>query len=275
MPHECTNCSRTFADGSKEMLTGCPDCGGNKFQFVPSQSTRESSTSSGSESSSSSQSQPLSSNQAERSSSDTAIERSSSNAVEESERSRVSQTKWPQQDISVDVEASDSADSVSEWPETARRPAERQSTDSVTESMGLTDTDDQAQQHDSELADHRSSDSTATMSETEDSAQATARTDVVSPDELPATDDEHDGSVAGHKSEPPPDHGRVVSEPTSEQPSIDELRKELNEQFESIKIVRPGEYELNLMELYNREEYIVSLQEDGRYVINVPDSWRD
>lgn len=56
---------------------------------------------------------------------------------------------------------------------------------------------------------------------------------------------------------------------------MEELREELNKQFESIKIVRPGQYELNLMELYNREEYIISLQEDGRYVIDVPDSWRD
>src|SRR6056297_872855 len=36
MPHQCTNCGRTFPDGSKEMLSGCPDCGGNKFQFEPS-----------------------------------------------------------------------------------------------------------------------------------------------------------------------------------------------------------------------------------------------
>lgn len=73
----------------------------------------------------------------------------------------------------------------------------------------------------------------------------------------------------------PPEHGRVVSEPSGENPSMEELREELNKQFESIRIVRPGQYELNLMELYNREEYIISLQEDGRYVIDVPDSWRD
>ncbi|OYR80528.1 hypothetical protein DJ71_14695, partial [Halorubrum sp. E3] len=30
MPHQCTTCGRTFPDGSKEMLSGCPDCGGNK-----------------------------------------------------------------------------------------------------------------------------------------------------------------------------------------------------------------------------------------------------
>jgi predicted nucleic acid-binding Zn-ribbon protein len=27
------------------------------------------------------------------------------------------------------------------------------------------------------------------------------------------------------------------------------------------------------MELYDRTEYIISLQEDGRYVIEVPDTW--
>jgi predicted nucleic acid-binding Zn-ribbon protein len=37
--------------------------------------------------------------------------------------------------------------------------------------------------------------------------------------------------------------------------------------------VSPGKYELNLMELYDRQEYIISLQEDGRYVIEMPDAW--
>ena len=48
---------------------------------------------------------------------------------------------------------------------------------------------------------------------------------------------------------------------------------QLNAQFESIKILEPGQYELNLMELYDREEYIIALQENGRYVIQVPDQW--
>ncbi|MFB6162929.1 MAG: Zn-ribbon containing protein, partial [Halococcoides sp.] len=29
MPHLCTSCGRSFPDGSSEMLTGCPDCGGS------------------------------------------------------------------------------------------------------------------------------------------------------------------------------------------------------------------------------------------------------
>jgi predicted nucleic acid-binding Zn-ribbon protein len=29
------------------------------------------------------------------------------------------------------------------------------------------------------------------------------------------------------------------------------------------------------MELYDREEYIIALQEDGRYTIQVPENWHD
>jgi hypothetical protein len=71
-----------------------------------------------------------------------------------------------------------------------------------------------------------------------------------------------------------PSAGDVASEPDDDSPNLDELREELNSQFESIKVLDPGKYELNLMELYDREEYIISLQEDGRYVIEVPESWR-
>jgi len=42
MPHQCTNCGHTFPDGSKEMLSGCPECGGNKFQFKPAGSNADS-----------------------------------------------------------------------------------------------------------------------------------------------------------------------------------------------------------------------------------------
>jgi predicted nucleic acid-binding Zn-ribbon protein len=60
-----------------------------------------------------------------------------------------------------------------------------------------------------------------------------------------------------------------------DQPDLDELRKQLNEQFESIRVLAPGQYELNLMELYDREEYIIALQEDGKYTIQVPERWKD
>ncbi len=98
----------------------------------------------------------------------------------------------------------------------------------------------------------------------EDDAQASARSDVVSPDEIAAAQPDDRPSDAD---------GRVIEPESDDRPDLDELREELNDQFESIKIVAPGEYELNLMELYDRPEYIISLREDGRYVIEVPDTW--
>ena len=166
MPHQCTQCGHTFPDGSKEMLSGCPDCGGNKFQFRP---------------------------------------------------------------------AADRTGSAS-TPDPEPSPAE-------------------------------------------DAAQSDARREVASEGEIP--DDPVDGDsstgnegVAGadaeSDAEPEPADDEAAE---TEDSDMAALRRELDDQFESIKILEPGQYELNLMELYNREEYIVALQEDGQYVIDVPETW--
>lgn len=96
----------------------------------------------------------------------------------------------------------------------------------------------------------------------EDSSQHAARTDVVDVDELPSFASEP--STAGKQSEQsdgssPPDD------------SLEEIRQALNEQFESIRIVSPGEYELNLMELYEKDDHVISLHSDGKYAIHVGD----
>jgi len=192
MPHQCTNCSRAFADGSKEMLGGCPDCGGNKFQFLPKGAVPdEAGPATGSPAP----------DRVERSTAEATVTRTQSAAPPE-----------PEDDI---IEA----------------PAEP-----VGSSAG----------------------------DAEDHAQADARRAVVTEDELPPAD-------AHYGAEGPETH--PAEEP--DRPDLAELRRELNEQFESIKILQPGEYELNLMELYDREEYIIALEEDGRYVIDVPDTWRE
>lgn len=170
MPHQCTECGHTFADGSKEMLSGCPECGGNKFQFLPAGATQ-----------SSEQSEP------------------SEPAAEPDPESKA--------DRSPSNEPSTALDS---------------------------------------------------LRDREDSAQADARSTVVDADELPASEPMPE--------EPPSD--------TEEKPELSRLREELNDQFESIRIVDHGQYELNLMELYKREECIIALQENGRYVIEVPESFR-
>ncbi|RQH00901.1 OapC/ArvC family zinc-ribbon domain-containing protein [Natrarchaeobius oligotrophus] len=315
MPHECTNCGRTFPDGSKEMLSGCPDCGGNKFQFTPA------SPSSGVGSESPSPDRPTAGDDA--TSTDPSFATDDTAA---SDRASRSGSPRGRSDAANRLEKSDV--STREWPETARRPEDRSSATDDAES-GSPSSSRNAPTSTSSGSRPPASDSSwisgtgnsssdddsvdrSTLAETEESAQADARSEMISNDELPPvsgssskvddtpharsdaesefdTDSSTDTSSGG-ESEPTvdtgtdpaperddhdPEHGRVVSEPSGEKPSIDELREELNEQFESIKIVSPGQYELNLMELYNREEYIISLQEDGRYVIDVPDSWRD
>lgn len=179
MPHQCTNCDRTFEDGSKQMLGGCPDCGGNKFQFLPRRSVGR--------------------------------------------RSDTVMGGNPAGSSTMDATHDDEDGDIIEAPAEPIVPNAR----------------------------------------IEDRAQASARRSVVTKDELPPAE----GSRGGEEPAPPPQ--------ASERPDLATLRQELNEQFESIKILKPGQYELNLMELYDREEYIIALEEDGRYVIEVPDTWSE
>ena len=44
MPHKCTNCEHIFEDGSADILNGCPNCGWNKFLYVPAKPATETET---------------------------------------------------------------------------------------------------------------------------------------------------------------------------------------------------------------------------------------
>ncbi|MEF8776750.1 MAG: Zn-ribbon containing protein, partial [Haloarculaceae archaeon] len=120
-------------------------------------------------------------------------------------------------------------------------------------------------------------DSARTPARPENTAQASARGDVVAAGELPETPEApgrdtatESGSVARENEDDADDY-----EDPADRPDLADLRAELNEQFESIKVLEPGQYELNLMELYDREEYIIALQEDGKYTIQVPEGYGD
>ncbi|MCU4925974.1 Zn-ribbon containing protein [Halobacteria archaeon AArc-dxtr1] len=271
MPHQCTNCGRTFPDGSKEMLSGCPDCGGNRFQFAPATDEGDGAGTSGETEATS-----------DAGTTGDAVADSAPATNADAPTSTGGQTDRSPSDGSP-------ADVFDEWPETARRPAHRSPPDesgasadgarsadgesapsepSTTDDSGMNGFTEPATE---KFADAPSSASTQDAPSSEDTAQASARSDVVSNEELPPVEAASDSPPTSGPDAP--DDGRVVSEPEDDQPSLDDLREELNQQFESIKIVNPGQYELNLMELYNRDEYIISLQEDGRYVIDVPESW--
>jgi len=239
MPHQCTNCERVFPDGSKEMLSGCPDCGGNKFQFKPDSSTPT---------------PTLGDDGAD--DAEVSADSASSQSARADDASRPDPSQSPSSGTSADPSqtpdgtASDPTDgTVTSDSPTGRAPSAPDP---------APDTD----------ADYIEAESDPSVVE-EDTAQADARRDVVTRDELddaatppPAADD------AARTIPPDPDD-------ETDAPGIDDLRAELNDQFESIKIVEPGQYELNLMELYDRQECIISLQEDGHYVIEVVDTWRD
>jgi len=374
MPHQCTECGREFPDGSKEMLSGCPDCGGNTFQFKPPGG--DDGKSSEAPTADSSVSETVS--RATRTVRNWVTDRTdgpNDGTAEPADRTATSgepaggdsDGRRSRNDQRSDRPDLGSSGDYPEWPNpdgadtsgvgkgpSARR--NRESSRSEPEPFPESEEDDREDAESSgrddrssdprgrpdasrdrsdadefewteEPASHESSSESGSESpaepewgtdriharaeDTEDDAQASARSDVVTPDELPgptaaggagpaepADESSPEGPRTPSKSddsdETPPigpvenqngpgdvtseesTDGRVVDTPSEEErPDLDDLREELNEQFESIKIVSPGQYELNLMELYDRDEYIISLREDGRYVIEVAESWRE
>ncbi|WP_256546193.1 OapC/ArvC family zinc-ribbon domain-containing protein [Halobellus inordinatus] len=329
MPHECTNCGRVFADGSKEMLSGCPNCGGNKFQFRPSSATDtgagdrttptgadDRTTPTGEDDRTTERQRP----DADPSSSGTEPARDTSSPTDDSSgsnawREAAERVLGKGSDETTDSSEPDRQEPSRQWVNQRRdepsssgrdtaphRTRASESTDR-THAMdsqaqprhseqtggetrpGDTDTSSTSPPSDTDDAESQpgTTEAPSTVSPKENTAQASARSEVVSPDEIAAASPDEPDTVAPAEtpteatsdSDGPPttSEGRVIEPSSDERPDLDELREELNEQFESIRIVAPGEYELNLMELYDRTEYIISLQEDGRYVIEVPDTW--
>ncbi|MFW5949805.1 MAG: OapC/ArvC family zinc-ribbon domain-containing protein [archaeon] len=231
MPHQCTDCRTVFDDGSTEMLSGCPQCGGNTFQYLPDGATSEATVASS----------ETDSHPPDRPDPTESVTQSVGNAAR-TVRNLVSNDS---KGVGTDPT---SADPLSPWSETDQRTSE------VTRSNGREDPAGETPRR--------------SMGDDEDAAQASARSAVVSPEELPST-----GAPEVAAGSPAQPEGSAQSDEQRDRPDLETLRAELNDQFESIRIVEPGQYELNLMELYEREEYIIALQEDGRYRIQVPESW--
>jgi predicted nucleic acid-binding Zn-ribbon protein len=271
MPHQCIDCGRAFADGSKEMLSGCPDCGGNKFQFKPAGQSSESTTADEPvEEPPDPPDPPV----------DSSVARTVGNAATAVKDLVGSGSSTPS--------TGDAAGATAQQSE----PAEAYTPQGSTEDASVTAGNSTRSPAESTSA--TVSTDTATSSENE--AQASARSDVVEPGDLPssftsspapspASDersraDPADSTGFSDKSRTaetaPPEAGQEDAPDTGEDDTgLSEIREELNQQFESIRVLEPGQYELNLMELYDREEYIIALQEDGKYTIQVPERWED
>jgi len=259
MPHECTGCGRQFADGSKEMLSGCPDCDGTKFQFIPAGG------SAGGEESPEPPERPG----------------EGAGAVAETVGSATAKLR---DFVGDDPDPPSSEEVGSRAPEAAAEGAPAAAADD--ESGSLEDGAQSAARSEmitqeelpGEWPDTATRPGDAGSSATEaGSSAADAGSTATEPSEEPAS--AGGSALGGGVGDAPPadesvdgDH-RVAGTPSGEQPDLAQLREELNDQFEGIRISSPGQYELNLMELYEREETIIALQENGRYVIEPPESW--
>ncbi|MCL9816065.1 OapC/ArvC family zinc-ribbon domain-containing protein [Natronocalculus amylovorans] len=268
MPHQCTNCGLTFPDGSKEMLSGCPDCGGNKFQFHPGSVDRveKQTTETVNENPATQRTQNPDQQQPSTTQNPDQQQPSTEQPLQSSSEATQNNTKsgytpWPSQ---RNTDATDSTPSQAPDSPPTDSPKQNQPPSKTrqqsTDSDPVSDKPIDAVTNDAvvERSDTQTELEAAETPAEEDSAQVSARTDVVSNEELAAARTQSD---------------TTESQPDEPSPDLEQLRNELNEQFESIKILNPGQYEINLMELYDRDEYIISLREDGRYVIEVPDGW--
>ncbi len=288
MPHACTNCGRTFPDGSKEMLSGCPDCGGNKFRYHPDGVAEDGP---------SDRAPPDPDEEGLPGRDQGVVDRATTTVREwvgtRSGPSGADGTPDPARPREpTGSEAPAGPTSGSGGGDAASGPSAETTASDTTSGPSAeattTDTpDDPAPDADAAEAPTEPDDAP------EDTAQADARTSVADPAEIPDTPVDGDAPDLGPAEEraaavagAPGERGdgeasaQAAAEPadptaTPSASNLAQLREELNEQFESIKIVEPGEYELNLMGLYDREEYIISLMEDGRYAIEVPETWRD
>jgi hypothetical protein len=250
MPHQCTDCGRAFDDGSKEMLSGCPNCGGNTFQFKPDGDA-------GADDQAAESADPPSPPEPAVDSSVARTVGSAATAVRDLMGSGQSQgpPEAPSTATDTAAAADASAESTAEAAEAADAAEAAGATASASEPPAAVAADASA------------------GDDGEDAAQASARSDVVPKESLPPAPDRPlttEESVARQRAQEEREPAR-----DDDRPDLADLREELNEQFESIKVLEPGQYELNLMELYDREEYIIALQEDGKYTIQVPDGWQD
>jgi len=267
MPHQCTGCGERFEDGSKEMLSGCPECGGNKFQFRPTGAEfPDDPEPPEPESPESGPADGENGGVAETVGRATTRLRDAVASSDDPDPN----ASWPSETLADDPETDDGEIIDAD----ARRLDEGDAEDDAQASArsGLATPDDVPSGDDTSAPDSTAVSSTGSTASTTGEADADGGTDA-GPARGAGRDTDPTGEAPRHDRPPGGEGDRVVSEPSEADPDITELREQLNDQFESIKIVEPGEYELNLMELYDREEYIIALQENGRYVIQVPDQW--
>lgn len=125
----------------------------------------------------------------------------------------------------------------------------------------------------------------ATMASDEDEVQKDARTSMVSDSELSRAErqrrydqEDYDRDRKPEKAEARSDKGLSEDDLPSDPPmsverDVSKIKDSLNTQFEGIRVVEQGKYEINLTQLFERNTQVISVQEDGKYIINVPETF--
>ncbi|MCX9012374.1 MAG: Zn-ribbon domain-containing protein [Candidatus Methanoperedens sp.] len=96
-------------------------------------------------------------------------------------------------------------------------------------------------------------------------------------DDAPA----HAEKAGTHEGSIPPAASRFIKEvdellakkPTTSEPvkTKDETKpEEVGDRVESVRILSPGSYELNLDSIMKRDEIVMALKEDGTYIVHLP-----
>ncbi|HEY9204954.1 MAG TPA: Zn-ribbon domain-containing protein [Candidatus Methanoperedens sp.] len=60
------------------------------------------------------------------------------------------------------------------------------------------------------------------------------------------------------------------SKPELKETKVETKPDEIGSRVESVRILSPGSYELNLESLLEREEIVMALKEDGTYIVHLP-----
>ncbi len=64
--------------------------------------------------------------------------------------------------------------------------------------------------------------------------------------------------------------GNKPDHPEPKESKVEMKKEEIGDRVESVRILSPGSYELNLDSIMKRDEIVMALKEDGSYIVHLP-----
>lgn len=64
--------------------------------------------------------------------------------------------------------------------------------------------------------------------------------------------------------------GNTHAHPETKVSGVEKKKEEIGDRVESVRILSPGSYELNLDSIMKRDEIVMALKEDGTYIVHLP-----